>query len=125
MGLFDSIRNAIGGTAAGNPDHSGLLDEAIGLLGQPQSGGLTSLLNKFKNAGLQHLVDGWVSTGPNPPATADHIQAALGSAQIQQIAARLGIPPQQAASGLAAILPRLIDHLTPNGTVPDSSAASS
>ncbi len=35
-----------------------------------------------------------------------------------QIAAQLGVSPQQASGGLADLLPQVIDGLTPNGQLP-------
>jgi len=42
----------------------------------------------------------------------------LSSDRIAKLAQKLGIPGDQAASHLAEVLPRVIDHLTPNGTAP-------
>ena len=57
----------------------------------------------------------WVGTVPNPPITGDHVQQVLGNDTVQQVASQLGVPPTQAASGLAALLPTVIDRLTPKG----------
>jgi len=57
----------------------------------------------------------WVGTGPNPPITGDHVQQVFGNDTVQQVAGQLGVPPTQAASGLAALLPAVIDKLTPPG----------
>ena len=32
-----------------------------------QGGGLTGLVDRFRQAGLGHVADSWVSTGPNQP----------------------------------------------------------
>lgn len=74
-------------------------------------------MTKFKGAGLGDKMAGWVSTGPNPPATADDIRAALGG-QVDQVAQQSGQSPDAVAGGLASILPGLIDKLTPQGSVP-------
>ena len=44
---------------------------------------------------------------------------ALGSDKIQEIAAKLGITDSAVSSGLAALLPQVIDKLTPDGVVPE------
>ncbi|MEO8411726.1 MAG: YidB family protein [Propionivibrio sp.] len=49
----------------------------------------------------------------------EQIELALGSDQVSSIAQQAGIPPSEASSGLAALLPQLIDQLTPNGQVPE------
>jgi uncharacterized protein YidB (DUF937 family) len=46
------------------------------------------------------------------------VQGAIGSAQIQEVATKLGIPPEAASGIIAQVLPGIIDHLTPGGQVP-------
>ncbi len=36
---------------------------------------------------------------------------------LRESAAQFGVPQEQAAGGLAELLPSVIDHLTPNGTI--------
>lgn len=118
MGLLDQIGSAIGGkpggAASGTPNNS-LLESAIGLI---SNGGLAGLLDTFKEKGLGGAVSSWVSPGANQPVSGDQIQHALGSEKIQHIAGQAGVSPAEASSGLAGILPRMIDKLTPDGSVP-------
>ena len=113
--LQDLAAQLLGGQSA---QAQGATEQILGLLNHPQVGGLTGLIQKFKSAGLDHLISGWVSTGPNPPATPQHIEQALGSEPIAAYAQKLGIPQGQAAGLLAQLLPHAVDHLTPNGEVP-------
>jgi uncharacterized protein YidB (DUF937 family) len=55
---------------------------------------------------------------PNQPVSGDQVQNALGSSQIQQVAEKLGLPPEAASAVIAQVLPGIIDHLTPGGQVP-------
>ena len=87
-----------------------------------QPGGLSGLLQQFHDKGLGSLVSSWVSTGQNLPISADQIQHVLGSDQVKELAAKAGIAPDAAGSHLAQLLPMLIDKLTPNGQVPESSS---
>ena len=121
MGLLDSILSA----TSGNPQQAGgqaqgqtMLSSVLGLIQHSNVGGLQGLMQKFESAGLGHLVSGWVSKGPNPPATGDQVQSALGEEQIQQYAQQTGQSPQQAKDTLAQLLPHVVDHLTPDGNVP-------
>ena len=59
-----------------------------------------------------------MSTGRNLPISAEQIQAVLGSAQVQALAAKAGIDPQKASQAIAQILPQLVDRCTPNGQLP-------
>jgi uncharacterized protein YidB (DUF937 family) len=89
-----------------------------------QPGGLSGLVQQFHDKGLGGLVSSWVSTGQNLPISADQLQHVLGSQQVTELAAKAGISPEMASSHLTQLLPMLIDKLTPNGQLPDASAAS-
>jgi uncharacterized protein YidB (DUF937 family) len=80
-------------------------------------GGLNGILAKFQSAGLGAQADSWVSTGQNQPVTPGQMSGALGSDTIASVAQRFGINPQMATTALAALLPVVIDHLTPTGRV--------
>lgn len=122
MSLLDSLKQAAGGVLGQQSGGAqGAVVNEIGSLIQ-QHGGLNGLLGKFQQSGLGAQVASWVGTGPNQPITAQHVMTALGSSQVGQIAQKLGIDPQQAASHLANLLPQVVNHLTPNGQVPASGA---
>lgn len=115
MGLLDSV---VGSLAAGNSQGgNGLLDVVMQLVNN-QPGGLAGLVQSFQQGGLGEVVNSWVSTGQNLPISADQIGAVLGGGQLQNIAAQLGISPEQASGSLADLLPRVVDQLTPNGQLP-------
>jgi uncharacterized protein YidB (DUF937 family) len=118
MGLFDAIAGALGGQAG---QQSPLINIAMQMM-QGQ-GGLSGLVEKLTQGGLGSQVSSWVGTGANQSVSGDQISNALGGDQIKEIAAKLGIPADQAAGGLAQVLPHLIDHLTPGGQVPASNDA--
>jgi uncharacterized protein YidB (DUF937 family) len=84
-----------------------------------QPGGLSGLVQTFHEKGFNEVITSWVGTGQNPPISADQIQHILGSQQMQDLAAKAGISPDAAGSQLAALLPTLIDKLTPNGQLPE------
>ena len=79
------------------------------------SGGIGGLMQKFSGHGLGDLMKSWVGTGPNPPATAEHIEKVFGADQLQEIAAKTGIDPSQISGHIAELLPQLVDKLTPHG----------
>jgi uncharacterized protein YidB (DUF937 family) len=87
-----------------------------------QPGGLSGLLQQFHDKGLGGVVTSWVGTGQNLPISADQLQQVLGSEQVKELAAKAGISPEAASSHLAQLLPMLVDKLTPNGQVPQSSS---
>mgnify|MGYP006351767323 CR=1 FL=1 len=128
MGLLDGLIGQVickamgGGQAAGgqaggtgNP----MLDLVMGMMTNPQSGGLQGLLGNLSQAGLGDAVKSWVGTGANIPVSGDQIQSALGSDQIAAIAQKFGLNAQDVAGQLAQILPQAVDKVTPNGQIPD------
>jgi len=122
MGFLDKVVSVLGGAASGGETGSGLFDQVVGLINNPNIGGLSGLISKFENGGLGEVISSWVGTGANAPVTGDQITNALGADQIKAIAGKLGMTDEQVSSGLAALLPQVIDKLTPDGKVPDGDA---
>ncbi len=119
MSLFDAIKKeALGRLQGKNP----LVDAALGLITNPDTGGLSGLVETLKSKGLGDAVSSWIGTGQNQPVSADQIERALGSERVQEIAQKVGIPKEQISSGLATLLPQIIDRLTPKGKLPEGSS---
>jgi uncharacterized protein YidB (DUF937 family) len=117
--LSSQVSAAPGSTSGAHP---GLLGHVLDLVNNPATGGLTGLVQAFHNQGLGGVVTSWIGTGPNQPVTADQIGKVLGPDRIQLIATKLGVAPETVTTQLATVLPALINHLTPNGTLPSSGA---
>jgi uncharacterized protein YidB (DUF937 family) len=117
MGLFDSVVGAVTGQVQ---QQGGMTNVLGGLLADHgELGGLGGLLEKFKQGGMGDQVNSWIGNGENLPISAEQISQILGSDMVRNIASQLGIDPDQAAQQLSAMLPGLIDKLTPNGAVPE------
>ena len=86
------------------------------------SGGLPGLLDKVKEGGLGDIADSWVSKGENLGISADQVKSLMDPERLKGIAGKLGISVDMAADKLAAVLPGVIDKLTPDGVVPDPDA---
>jgi len=121
MGLLDEIVKGLAGKflGGGGGTQNPLLDIALNLLTNPQTGGLGGLVDTFKNKGLGDIMSSWISTGQNLPISSDQIQQVLGSDLIQQLAKKLGASNADVSGGLANLLPDLIDKLTPKGQLPE------
>ena len=122
MSIFGDLMNAATGSTGATATtaglgHPGLVNALLGLLGNQQTGGMSGLVQLFEQQGLGHLVQSWIGTGQNLPVSAQQVESALGNGRLASLAQQAGIPQDQASSMLASILPSLIDHLTPNGTV--------
>lgn len=92
--------------------------------GQKKEEGLGGLLGDLDVAGLAKQVGSWVGKGPNERVSGAQVERALGPKKIKAAAKRAGVSETEAASGIAELLPAVIDYLTPDGTVPSASKAS-
>ena len=82
------------------------------------SGGLGALLQQLQSAGLGQQADSWVGTGANAPVSGSQLRDALGQDSIHELAAQAGVSDDEAGEGLAALLPVLVNQLTPQGSLP-------
>jgi len=121
MGIFDEIVSVIG-KQLGDGQNNSLIEQAMALINNPEMGGLSGLVDKFRQGGLGDMVSSWVGTGANEPVSADQISSVLGADKIQDIAANLGFSGSQVSDSLASILPQIIDKLTPEGSVPEGNS---
>ena len=120
MGLFDSLAKEILGKFSEGGGQNALLNSVLGLISNPQTGGLEGLVKSFKNNGLGEIISSWISTGKNLPISREQILNVLGNDQIQKMAEKAEISPEEASGGLAQWLPEIIDKLSPEGKLPES-----
>jgi len=120
MGLFDQLKDAALGAAAGGGVGQGKLFGALlAVVNSPQVGGVPGLLKMFEQKGLGNLVQSWVGAGKNLPISAEQLTSALGDPLVQQIAQKAGVQPQDAIAGLTKLLPDVVDKLSPGGNLPN------
>ena len=116
MGLLDQLLGTLAGRPTGSPQSNALLDLATTLL-QGHPGGLAGIVQQFAAAGLGREVSSWVGTGQNLPISAEQLAQALGLTNLSSLSEKFNLSPDAASTGLASLLPALIDHLTPKGQV--------
>ncbi|MGZ3710744.1 MAG: YidB family protein [Bdellovibrionota bacterium] len=87
-----------------------------------QQGGLSGLVEKFKQGGLGDVAHSWISTGKNMPISAEQIRAVLGSETVAKLAKAAGVEPANAAEQLAKFVPLVVDKMTPAGQLPPAGA---
>jgi uncharacterized protein YidB (DUF937 family) len=107
-GLSDMLKGGLGGLLAG------------GAAGSVLSGGLGDLLNQLQKGGQGDTANSWVGKGQNKPIAPGDLANALGADQINSIASQAGLSPDELLKGLSQYLPGVIDHLTPDGRVPNA-----
>jgi uncharacterized protein YidB (DUF937 family) len=108
-GLGDLLGQVLGGAAGGRGGMGG-------------GGGLGGLLSQLQQAGFGDQADSWVSRGANKPITPDAMSQIFGRDGLEQISRQAGISQDDAARGLSQLLPEVVDHMTPDGGVPDDDA---
>lgn len=111
-GLSDILKGGLGGLLAG------------GAAGSVISGGLGDLLNQFQQKGHGDAANSWVSNGPNKQISPGDLANALGADQIDQLSAQSGMSRDELLKGLSQYLPDAINHLTPDGRLPNENELS-
>ncbi|MGC1521454.1 MAG: YidB family protein [Steroidobacteraceae bacterium] len=110
MGLFDGLLGGVVGAEMATVVN-GLIEK---------HGGVQGIVAQLEQQGLGGTVRSWVATGANQPITAEQIHQAFGSDTVKQLAAKIGVSPEDLAAKLSTILPQAIDKLTPAGVVAKS-----
>jgi uncharacterized protein YidB (DUF937 family) len=105
MGLLDGL---LGGAVGAE-----MVTVVNGLI--EKHGGVQGIVAQLEQQGLGGTVRSWVGTGANQPITADQVHQAFGSDTVKELAAKVGMTPQDLAAKLSQILPGAIDKLTPGG----------
>jgi uncharacterized protein YidB (DUF937 family) len=121
MSLLDGIAAVADSLLSGSDKQKQLTSAALSRISDPATGGLLGLVNTLRQLGLDDVVSSWISTGENKPISSEQVQNALGEGQINQMAQNMGVSHQEVSTGLAGLLPQLIDKLTPDGKLPESS----
>lgn len=119
-----------GGGQAGGGGGGNILGALLGALsgggggGQAAGGGgnpLGGLMEMLTKSGLVDQAQSWVGTGENKAVTGAQIAEALPNETLQKVAEQTGVSPEHAADQIAQSLPRAVDKLTPDGSLPSGS----
>lgn len=101
-GLLGNLSGALGGAGAG------------GLL----SGGLSELVDRFRETGHGEAADSWVRQGPNHEVAPHQLQQAIGPEVLDTLARQTGLSHDQLLARLSRELPSAVDRYTPEGQLP-------
>ena len=112
------LKNVLGEVSGSGADLGGL---DIGNIAKSllSSGGgsprIDTIVNVLKQNGLEDKVSSSVGNGANASVDASEIQSALDQGTISDLSNELGIDVSKVAPILAALLPVIINQLTPDG----------
>ena len=125
MGLLDEVLSMAGGSGAQQTQHASALSAILSYMNSPQVGGIAGLQQMFQQGGLGNIMSSWLSNGQNLPISASQLQNVLHWDALQQVAQQHGMDASQLTGMMSALLPHLVDKLTPNGQVPDTGSLQS
>jgi uncharacterized protein YidB (DUF937 family) len=101
-GVLEQLRGSLGGASAG------------GLL----SGGLSELVNRFKQTGHGEVADSWVGTGANKHLAPAELEQAIGPEIFETLTKQTGLSRDELLARLSRELPNAVDRYTPQGRLP-------
>jgi uncharacterized protein YidB (DUF937 family) len=88
------------------------------------SRGVDNTVQDLDRSGHGEIARSWVGRGANQPITPGKLEAALGEDAIRDLMQQTGMERGELLAALSEHLPRVIDHLTPDGRVPNEEEAS-
>ena len=115
----DNSRAAGQGGVLGNL--GGLLGGATA--GSVLSGGLSDLVERFRQNGHGQAADSWVNKGPNQELKPDQLEQAIGPDVLNTLSQHTGLSREELLSRLSRELPAAVDKLTPEGRLPTDDEA--
>jgi uncharacterized protein YidB (DUF937 family) len=77
----------------------------------------------LEERGLGEIARSWVGRGRNRPLPPEKLEAALGEDAIRDLTEQTGMDRDELLAVLSEHLPRVIDHLTPEGRIPTEQEA--
>ena len=120
------------GSAPGQSNPQGGLGGVLGKLGgvlggasagSVLSGGLSDLVERFRQNGHGQAADSWVKRGPNQELGPDQLEQAIGPDVLATLAERTGLSREELLSRLQRDLPAAVDKFTPEGRLPTEDEA--
>ncbi len=125
MGMLDNLTSALSSQPAGGSASpaASVVTQVLAII-ESRPGGVTGLLQSFQQNGLGHIFQSWIGTGQNLPVSAGQIRSTLGAECTAKIAQATGISQAEVESHLSALLPQIIDHMSPDGQLPQGNLGS-
>jgi len=113
------------GSGGQQPGSGGLLGNLSGMLGGAGvggllNGGISELLEKFKQNGQGETAQSWVNDGPNQDVSPPQLKQAIGSDVLAALEQQTGLSQDEILVRLSRELPTAVDKYTPGGRLPSA-----
>jgi len=95
-----------------------LLENVRGGVDAMLGGGLSDLVDRFKQNGQGEIADSWVSRGANQQVTPQQLERAIGPDVLATLSQQTGLSSEELLSRLSRNLPDAVDKYTPDGRIP-------
>jgi uncharacterized protein YidB (DUF937 family) len=118
-GAGGALGGLLGGSRGGASPLTALLPVVTGMLA---GGGLGKIMSGLQAAGLEDKAKSWIAKGENTPLTPGEVTHVVPAEKIAEVAQKAGVSHDDAAALIAQALPAVVDHVTPDGHVPDDGA---
>jgi uncharacterized protein YidB (DUF937 family) len=109
--------------SATQPGLSGVLANlggasAPGGVGALLGGGLSELLERFKQSGQGQVAQSWINVGPNEEIAPPQLKQAIGADVLAALEKQTGLSQDELLAKLSRELPAAVDKYTPDGRLP-------
>ena len=101
-------------------DNAGNMMEALSGLTSGEGLDLGGIMEKMKAGGMGDQLDSYLGDGENQEMSADQVKSAFGEEGISNVANKLGVDTDTAASQLKDVLPGLLDKASSGGNLLES-----
>lgn len=131
----DKLAEMLGGSSSTSPGASGQGGQQGGLggllanlggggVGGLLGGGLSDLVERFKQNGQGDVAESWVRQGPNQPVAPHQLEQAIGPDVLATLSEQTGLSQEELLSRLSRNLPDAVDQYTPEGRLPAATGTS-
>ena len=110
----------LSGDAGSNLDIEAITSALSGLTGGSGGFDFSAVVESLGSSGLGDIAKSWLGDGANQSISPEQIGNALGSTQLSEFAAKLGISTEEAAGGLSDALPQMVDKASTGGSILES-----
>lgn len=103
----------------GDQVNSNVLSGALTKLFVDETGtiNITSLLSKFQSSGAAGLLTSWLGSGENEKLSTEQVKDVFGGQKLVEFASETGLDFNTATSGLASVIPEIIDRVSGDGDI--------